>query len=94
MSSIAFTHIFREIERPRRLTFSVSEHGPGGPSFDSEVEVTFDQRDGGTYLTYVQRFSDEAVRDAHRRGIAPAFDRLARVIEMQYAPGLERGDHD
>jgi uncharacterized protein YndB with AHSA1/START domain len=30
-----FTHIFREIDRPRRLTFSVNEHGPGGPSFDS-----------------------------------------------------------
>jgi uncharacterized protein YndB with AHSA1/START domain len=89
-----FTHIFREIDRPRRLTFSVSEHGPGGPSFDSEVEVTFDQRDGRTYLTYVQRFSDEALRDAHRRGIAPAFDRLERVIETQYAPGLDGGDHD
>jgi uncharacterized protein YndB with AHSA1/START domain len=40
-----FTHVFREIDRPHRLTFSVSEQGPGGPSFDSEVEVTFDQRD-------------------------------------------------
>jgi uncharacterized protein YndB with AHSA1/START domain len=48
--------LFSEIDRPHRLTFSVSEHGPGGPSFDSEVEVTFDQRDGRTYLTYVQLF--------------------------------------
>jgi uncharacterized protein YndB with AHSA1/START domain len=74
-------HVFRVIDRPRRLLLDSTEIHPDGSSFLTELEFTFEARNGGTLMTMVQRgFPTVAIRDQHERGLQNAFDRLERVI--------------
>src|SRR4029450_1459960 len=76
----SFTHTFQAIERPRLIRLTVTEGPAGGPTYDSEAEVTFHDHAGRTLVTYVQHFSSEELRDAHARGMPGALDRLATLI--------------
>lgn len=86
-----FTHVFRAVERPRRLAFVTTETAPDGTSFDLDVEVTFEERGGKTLMTVVQRgFPSTEVRDFHGLGLPEAFDRLARRVRArETGPGTK-----
>jgi uncharacterized protein YndB with AHSA1/START domain len=79
-----FTHRFEEIDRPRRVVFRSNEAGPGGPDFDTEVEVTLEEEGGGTRMTVVQKgFPSAEVRDFHEVGLPNAFDRVERFVRKR-----------
>jgi uncharacterized protein YndB with AHSA1/START domain len=74
-------HVFRVIDRPRRLVLDTTESRPDGSSFEFEVEFRFEEREGKTLMTMVQRGVPTELRDEHRDGVPRAFRRLERVIE-------------
>jgi uncharacterized protein YndB with AHSA1/START domain len=75
-------HVFRAIERPRRLLLTTIEIRLDGSTFKTELEFTFEDRDGRTLMTMVQRgFSTAELRDEHERGLPNAFARLERVVD-------------
>jgi uncharacterized protein YndB with AHSA1/START domain len=74
-------HVFRAIERPRRLLLATTEIRLDGSTFKTELELTFEDRDGRTLMTMVQRgFPTVELRDEHERGLPNAFARLQRVV--------------
>ncbi len=75
------THVFEVIDRPRRLVLSTTETRLNGWTFDTELEFTFEARDGKTLMTMVQRgFPSAELQAEHQRGLPNAFNRLERVI--------------
>ena len=80
-----FTHEFEVVDQPRRMVIRSNEMSPDGSSFDSEVEVTFEEEEGGkTRMTIVQRgFPSAEVRDLHEPGLPHAFDRVERFIHTR-----------
>jgi uncharacterized protein YndB with AHSA1/START domain len=74
-------HVFREIDRPRRLLLTTQESYPDGSTFVIELEFTFEAQGAKTLMTMAQRgFPTAELRDQHRRGLPNAFDRLERVL--------------
>jgi len=75
------TCLFRVVERPRRLVYVSTMRMPDGTSFDTDMEVTFDEEPGGrTRLTIVQRgFPTPRLRDELADGWPSILDGLARV---------------
>lgn len=64
-----------------------SEHGaaPDAPEGPLTLIVTFEERDGSTWLTVIDRFSTASERDAHRdlgaiEGWSESMDRLADLL--------------
>jgi uncharacterized protein YndB with AHSA1/START domain len=85
------THVFRMIERPRRLLVDTTETRLDGSSFQFEVEFSFEERDGQTLMTMTQRgFPNAELRDEHGLGLPNAFARLARVVGAQARDGTHR----
>jgi uncharacterized protein YndB with AHSA1/START domain len=85
-------HVFRVIDRPHRLLLDTSENRPDGGVLRYETEFIFEERDGKTLMTMIQRGLPTAeLRDEeHRTGVPSAFTRLERVIEE--SPQLRQGD--
>jgi uncharacterized protein YndB with AHSA1/START domain len=74
-------HVFQVIDRPRRVVLASTETRLDGSSFDTELEFTFEERDGKTLMTMVQKGLPTAeLRDEHQVGVPNAFDRLERVV--------------
>ena len=75
-------HVFKVIDRPRRLLLSTSETRLDGSTLRFETEVTFEERGGGgTLMTMVQRGLPTAqLRAEHARGVPNAFARLEHYI--------------
>jgi len=74
-------HVFRVIDRPRRLVVDMTETRLDGSTFEIEVEFTFEERVGKTLMTMTQRgFPSAALRDEHGVGLPNAFARLARAL--------------
>ena len=72
------TNVFEVVDRPHRLVSTSTGSTPDGLTLDTDVEVTFQEQDGKTLMTVVQRgFPDEDMRDffATQAWIG-AFDRL------------------
>jgi uncharacterized protein YndB with AHSA1/START domain len=60
---VAFSGVYRHIDRPQRLTFTeVFEPMPGS---DFDVEMTFDEVDGHTTVTTVMTYQSREHRDGH-----------------------------
>jgi uncharacterized protein YndB with AHSA1/START domain len=79
-------HIFRVIDRPRRLVLDTTESRPDGSIVDYETEFTFEERDGKTLMTMNHRgLPTPELRDEHRAGVPDAFARLEQAIER--SPG-------
>jgi uncharacterized protein YndB with AHSA1/START domain len=79
-------HIFRVIDRPRRLVLDTTERRPDGSNVEYETEFTFEERDGNTLMTMNHRGLPTAeLRDEHRAGVPDAFTRLEQAIER--SPG-------
>jgi uncharacterized protein YndB with AHSA1/START domain len=75
-------HVFRVIDRPSRLVVDTTETRADGSSLEFETEFTFEERDGKTLMTMIQRGLPTAeLREEHRAGLPNAFARLQRAIE-------------
>jgi uncharacterized protein YndB with AHSA1/START domain len=75
-------HVFRVIDRPSRVVVDTTESRADGSSLVFEIEFIFEDRDGKTLMTMIQRGLPTAeLREEHRRGMPNAFARLERVIE-------------
>ena len=84
-------HIFRVIDRPRRLVVDTTESRPDGSVVEFEIEYTFEARGGKTLMTMIQRGLPTAeLRDEHRAGVPDAFARLEQAIEE--SSWLTQGD--
>jgi uncharacterized protein YndB with AHSA1/START domain len=69
------------IDRPRRLVLSSTETRLDGSSFETEIEFTFEEQNGKTLMTMVQRgFPTVELRDEHKVGLPNPFDRLERLV--------------
>lgn len=74
-------HVFRAIERPRRLVLATTEIRLDGSTFKFEHEVTFEDEDGKTLMTMVQRgFPTAELRDEHARGVPGGLARFAEIL--------------
>jgi uncharacterized protein YndB with AHSA1/START domain len=75
-------HVFRVIDRPSRLVVDTTESRADGSSLEFETEFTFEEEDGKTVMTMVQRgFPSAELRDEHRAGLPNAFARLEQAVE-------------
>ena len=80
-------HVFRVIDRPRRLVADTTESRPDASSFEFEIEFLFEDLGGEeTLMTMIQRGVPTELRDEHRDGVPPAFGRLERAIEKGVSP--------
>jgi uncharacterized protein YndB with AHSA1/START domain len=74
-------HVFEVIDRPRRLLLSTTETRLDGSTLQFETEFTFEERDGRTLMTMIQRgLPTDELRAEHARGVPNAFARLERCI--------------
>ena len=75
-------NVFFEVERPRRLVFKATLfQGKYGGSFETDVTVTFEERDRKTLLTIVQTgFPTKEQRDMIEGGWSSILDALERVV--------------
>ncbi len=81
-----FTHTFWVLDRPRRLAYASTETAPDGYSFDTEVEITLEERDGKTRMTLVEKgFPSAQERDLHEVGLPHAFDRVERFVHARFS---------
>jgi len=86
-----FVHTFGVIDRPRRISYASTQTAPDGSSFDTDVEITLEGRDGKTLMTLVEKgFPSAEVRDLHETGTPHAFDRVERFMDAR-APGGRSG---
>lgn len=75
------SNLFTEIDRPRRLEFQSTLTMPDGSNIDRDVEVTFDEGEGGTRMTILQKgFPTEELRDFVGAGVSSMFDRLEVMV--------------
>jgi len=74
------SHVFEEIDRPRRIRMTTTETRLDGSSFVTSVELTFEARGEGTLMTMIHAgFPTRALRDEHLIGLPDAFARLAQI---------------
>lgn len=73
--------VFSVVDRPRRLAYSTKATFEDGRSFDTEVEITFEEQEGKTRMSLVQTgYPTAEMRDDFTRGWSDIFDELARVV--------------
>ena len=83
-------HVFKVINRPRRLLLSTTETRLDGSTLSYETELTFEECNGGTLMTMIQRdIPTDGLRAEHARGVPNAFDRLEQLIGL--APARQGG---
>lgn len=76
-----FTHTYEVLDRPRRIAYASKETAPDTSSFDTDVEITLEERDGKTLMRVVERgFPSAEERDLHAVGLPRTFDRVARFV--------------
>jgi uncharacterized protein YndB with AHSA1/START domain len=77
-------HVFRVIDRPRRLVVDTTESRADGLTLEFEIEFSFEDRDGKTLMTMIQRGLPTAeLRDEHRAGVPDALARLEQTIHTR-----------
>ena len=75
-------HVFRVIDRRRRLLVDTFESRPDGSSVEYETEFLFEERDGKTLMTMIHRgLPTPELREEHRAGVPDAFTRLEQAIQ-------------
>lgn len=76
------TQVFRVIDRPHRLVTTSTGGGPDGMTMTTEIEITFEEQDGGTLMTVMQSgFPAVEVRDFFTQQVwAGAFDRIEAYL--------------
>lgn len=86
------TQTFVEIDRPCRLVTESTGASPDGTTMTTRIEVTFEEKDGGTLMTVVQSgFPVPEVRDFFVTEVwAGAFARIEAFLARQR--GTESAD--
>ena len=81
------SNVFTVVDRPRRLGYLTTMTMPDGTSFDTDLEVTFEEEaPGRTRLTIVQRgFPTTGLRDELAGGWPDVLDGLGRVVAARTA---------
>jgi uncharacterized protein YndB with AHSA1/START domain len=80
------TNLFIEVDRPRRLVYTSTVTMPDGSSFDTGMEVTFEEQDGRTRMTIRHTgFPTAELRDDHQGGWPGFLDRLQGVVDARVA---------
>jgi uncharacterized protein YndB with AHSA1/START domain len=75
-------HVFRVIDRPRRIFVDTTESRPDSARVEYQTEFIFKERDGKTLMTMIHRGLPTAeLRDEHQAGVPDAFTRLERAIQ-------------
>ncbi len=76
------TSVFEVVDRPRRLIYTASMRMPDGTSFDTGVDVRFEEEaPGRTRLTILQTgFPTRELRDEIAGGWPSILDGLGRVV--------------
>src|SRR5207244_13623352 len=76
-------HVFKAVDRPRRLLASTTETRLDGSTLRFETEFRFEARGEKTLMTMTQRGLPTAqLREEHRRGVPNAFARLQELIRQ------------
>jgi uncharacterized protein YndB with AHSA1/START domain len=71
------SHVYREVDPPRRIAYTEVLEAPGTPLYGSLITEMFELRHGGTLLTFQhQGFPTPEERDIHRRGYQIIIERL------------------
>jgi uncharacterized protein YndB with AHSA1/START domain len=85
-------HLFRVIDRPHRLLLDTVETRRDGSTLEFETEFTFEERDGKTLMTMIQRGLPTAeLREEHGRGVPNAFARFERSSSWATRTDIRRG---
>ena len=79
------TQTFLEIDRPHRLVTESSGSSPDGETMTTRVEVTFEEKDGGTLMTVTQSgFPAPELRDFFAAEVwTGAFDRIEAYLARE-----------
>ncbi|SCG33905.1 SRPBCC family protein [Micromonospora humi] len=87
------TQTFLEIDRPHRLVTESTGSGPDGATMTTRIEITFEERDGGTLMTVVQSgFPTPELRDFFVGEVMPgAFDRIEAYLVREQGRERSRG---
>ena len=82
------TRVFSVVDRPHRLVFAhTMDIAEWGRAVETEMTITFEDRDGKTLLTMVQTgFSTEEDRDSFMTGWPEYLETLHRVVSPE-SPG-------
>ena len=80
------TRVYSVVDRPHRLEFRYSMEGPEeSGTFDTQITVTFEDRDGGTLFTMVETgFEREEDRDGFREGWTEYLETLGRLLKARH----------
>ncbi|MFI6130602.1 SRPBCC domain-containing protein [Micromonospora sp. NPDC051141] len=87
------TQTFLEIDRPRRLVTESTGSSPDGATMTTRIEVTFEEKDGGTLMTVVQSgFPTPELRDFFAgEAWTGAFDRIESYLARGRGRAAPRG---
>jgi uncharacterized protein YndB with AHSA1/START domain len=78
------TNLFQVVDRPRRLDYASTMTLPDGSSVDTHMRVTFEEEDGRTRMTIIQRgFPTLRLRDDFAGGWPSILDGLGRVVSAR-----------
>lgn len=74
------------VRPPDQLAFTLQQRGMGDPAPMTSITVTFEERDGGTRVLFVQTgFDDDSHRNQNAEGWRACFDVLRR--SLAHSPG-------
>jgi uncharacterized protein YndB with AHSA1/START domain len=78
--------VYSVVDRPHRLEFrySMERAEESGRAHDTDVTVTFEDRDGGTLFTMVETgFEIEEDRDGFMEGWSEYLETLGRILKTR-----------
>jgi uncharacterized protein YndB with AHSA1/START domain len=79
-------NVFSEVDRPRRLVYTSTVKMPDGSSFDTGMDVTFEEQGGRTRMTIRHTgFPTAELRDDHQGGWPGFLDRLQGIVDARVA---------
>ena len=80
------TRVYSVVDRPHRLELRYSMAlAETGLTLDTEMTITFEERDGGTWFTMVETgFEDEADRNGFVEGWTEYLETLGKVLKTRH----------
>ena len=80
------TREYSVVDRPHRLELRYSmELAESGLTIDTQITITFEERDGGTLFTMVETgFEVEADRDGFKEGWTEYLETLGKVLKARH----------
>ena len=80
------TRVYSVVDRPHRLVFRYGmKVADLGRTIDTEITITFEDRDGGTWFTMVETgFEREEDRDGFMEGWPEYLETLGRILKARH----------